>query len=473
MIKMPEKIDNYERKVTAFERLFHYSPFSIVTVVARIKGNITVDMLMNAVEKAQRRHTNLRVRIRTDPEHNPWFTTEDVKEIPIEIISRESENHWIKVHHEASQIPFRFNERPAIRLMLVHSPEISELIILCHHIICDGLSLAYLARDLMVYLGDPAKEVEVLSDPVPIDLNNMPKGVSLNPVVKFFLNRVNKRWQKEKIHFDQEDYRDLNEAYWMKAQHKIISIELSESQTRSLVERCREEEVTVNSALTTAFVGAPQIVQGRSKELSSTAIAGSLRDRLRKPAGEEMGFFAGAVTLDYSYDERKGFWENARRLNQRVQPLYTNKKLFEEGLKWCHLAPGYLEAMNFKKLGELVPTHLSRHEKLSAFSKRDDVVSSILKREKMETLDKVFMGTAVTNLTRMDFPRKYGDLELDRLIMNPGGAFPLSNVNLVLGAVTCSGKLSLVVEYEEGTVDTDTMTQIKDKAMEFLLNARD
>jgi hypothetical protein len=36
----------------------------------------------------------------------------------------------------------------------------------------------------------------------------------------------------------------------------------------------------------------------------------------------------------------------------------------------------------------------------------------------------------------------------------------LSNVNLVLGAVTCSGKLSLVVEYEEGTADT--VTQIKD-----------
>ncbi|NQT07699.1 hypothetical protein HQ586_01350 [Candidatus Bathyarchaeota archaeon] len=470
---MPENIKKYERKVTAFERLFYYSPFSIVTVVARIKGNITVDMLMNAVEKVQQRHTNLRVRIRTDPEHNPWFTTEGMKEIPIEIISRESDNHWIKVHHEASQIPFRFNERPAIRLILVHSPEISELIILCHHIICDGFSLAYLARDLMVYLGDPAKEVEILSDPVPIDLNNLPKDVSLNPVVKFFIKRINKGWRKEKVHFDQEDYRNLNEAYWMKAQHKIISIELSESQTTSLVERCREEEVTVNSALTTAFVGAPQIVQGRSKELSSTAIAGSLRDRLQKSAGEEMGFFAGAVTLNYSYDEKKGFWDNARRLNQKVQPLYTNKNLFKEGLTWCHLEPGILEAMNFKKLGGLVPTSFSRHEKLSAFSKRDDVISSILKREKMETLDKIFMGTAVTNLTRMDFPRKYGDLELDRLIMNPGGAFPLSNVNLVLGAVTCSGKLSLVVEYEEGTVETDTMIQIKDKAMEFLLNTRD
>lgn len=141
-------------------------------------------------------------------------------------------------------------------------------------------------------------------------------------------------------------------------------------------------------------------------------------------------------------------------------------------MMWCHLEPAILEAINFKRLGGLVPTHFSRHDKLSAFSKRIDVVSSILKREKMESLDKLVMGTAVTNLTRMDFPREYGDLELDRLIMNPGGGIPLSNVNLVLGAVTCSGKLSLVVEYEERTVNTDTMIQIKDRAMEFLLNTR-
>jgi hypothetical protein len=38
-----------------------------------------------------------------------------------------------------------------------------------------------------------------------------------------------------------------------------------------------------------------------------------------------------------------------------------------------------------------------------------------------------------------------GTLELDRLIMQPGGAIPLANVNLVLGAVTCADKLSLVV----------------------------
>ena len=46
----------------------------------------------------------------------------------------------------------------------------------------------------------------------------------------------------------------------------------------------------------------------------------------------------------------------------------------------------------------------------------------------------------------------------------------MANVNLVLGAVTCSGKLSLIVEYAEEAVDTSTMEKIKYKALEFLLD---
>jgi len=88
----------------------------------------------------------------------------------------------------------------------------------------------------------------------------------------------------------------------------------------------------------------------------------------------------------------------------------------------------------------------------------------------MDSLNRVIMGTAVTNLNRLDFPRKYGTLELDRLILNPGGAFPLANVNLVVGAVTCSGKLSLVLEYEGGTIDSGTVGKIKDQALAWLLH---
>jgi hypothetical protein len=45
----------------------------------------------------------------------------------------------------------------------------------------------------------------------------------------------------------------------------------------------------------------------------------------------------------------------------------------------------------------------------------------------------------------------------------------LASVNLVLGVVTCSEKLSLVIEYVEDNIDSGTMKRIKEKAMESLL----
>ncbi len=427
-------------------------------------------MLRNAVYKVQQRHPNLRVRIKEDRDRNPWFTSEGVKEIPVEIVPRESDNHWIKVSQEAGKIPFDFDERPAIRFILVQSPLESELIVLCHHIICDGLSLAYLVRDLMVHLGEPNREVELLPDPVPINRDNIPKEVSINPILRFAIERINKKWEKDKIFFDWEDYRELNQVYWMNYTHQMLTVELSEAQTSALVERCRQEEITVNTALTTAFVGAQSNVQGDKPYRSRIAIAGNLRNRLQRPVGEVMGFYAGGVTLKCKYNRRKNFWKNARRFHRKIKPLFTNKNLFKVLLRWCYLEPTILESLHFKTLGRLVPPHFARHRKLAAFSQRNDAISSILKRDKMDSLDKILMGTAVTNLTRMNFPRTYGTLELDRLLMNPGGAFPLSTVNLVLGAVTCSGKLSLVIEYAEEAVDTRTMEKIEEQALKFLLN---
>ena len=47
-----------------------------------------------------------------------------------------------------------------------------------------------------------------------------------------------------------------------------------------------------------------------------------------------------------------------------------------------------------------------------------------------------------------------------RLPGPPGAGIPLANANLGLGAVTCAGKLSLVLEYAEEAIDTATMRKI-------------
>jgi NRPS condensation-like uncharacterized protein len=463
-------VKKYERKVTGAERFFSHSPFSIVTMVARIKGNVTEEMLKNAVTQVQQRHALLRVRIKQDNEHALWFTSEGVQEIPIEIVTRKSENDWIKIHAEASKIPYEFETHPAIRFILVQSPKVSELIILCHHIICDGMSLAFLARDLMVHLGDPAREVKVLPAPEPITLDNLPGDVSLSGLVKFFINRIKRKWAEEIVFFDQKDYEALTKTYWDNYHHEVFSVELSEAETADLVARCRKENVTVNSALTAALSGAQSFVLGEKPHHAKTVIAASLRERLPNPPGEAMGYYALGVELKLKYNHKKSFWDNARKYHKKIKPNFTNKKVFGDLPAFLEMDSNIYEALNFKKLGRLAPTDSPRYEKLSDFGKRKDVVVRLLQRVKMESLDAKLLGPAITNLGRMDFPRTYGALELDRLIMQPGGAYPLVHINLSVGAVTCAGKLSLVVEYAEQAVDTVTMEKIKDKALDYLLH---
>lgn len=459
----------YRRRISPLEGMFLHAPYSIVTMTSWIKGAVTEKMLGEAVNKVRARHTNLRLRVEYDDQGDPWFTSHDVQAIPVEVIPRENDQHWMDIIHQQSLIPFDFEIRPAIRFLLVQAPESSELVIFCHHLICDGLSLAYLARDLMTVLGDPGAGLELLSDPDPIDRDNLPPGVKMNGLVNYFIERINKKWREEKVHFGQEDYQALMEAYWSNFNHQMSLVEFTEEQTTTLVDRCKAEGVTVNSALAVGLAAAQISVQGLQPYHSDITIAGSLRERLAQPAGEAMGFFVGAVNPKFKYNEGLDLWENVRQFNKKVQPLYTNKNLFKDPLVWSYLDPGILESLSFKMIGGLVEASSAQADKLNSFSLREDVISSMIQREKMDSFENILIGTAVTNLTRMDFPRKYGELELERLIMNPGGAYPLTFVNILAGAVTCSGKLSLMLEFATERIQVETVSKIKDKLLSLLI----
>jgi NRPS condensation-like uncharacterized protein len=460
---------SYERKVTGAERFFSHAPFATVTMVARIKGNVTKEMLKGAVGKVQQRHALLQVRIKEDQNHDLWFTSQGVQEIPIEVVPRQTENDWIEIHAESAKLPYDFEKRPPIRFILVKSEDMSELIILCHHIICDGLSLAYLARDLMVHLGDPESEAQLLPVPEPISLENIPSEVAPSGLIKYFINKIKQKWSEVYESFDQEDYEALNQAYWGNFTHAILPIEFSEVETSTLVERCREENVTVNSALITAFLGAQKSMGDEKPHHAKTAVAVSLRDRLPTSPGEGMGYYALGLEVKYKYNAKKGFWENARNYHKKMGSNISNKKAFGDLASYLEMDSNIYEALNFKKLGALVTSDTPRYQRLHDFSQREDVVVRLLQRAKMETLDAKLLGPAITNLGRLDFPTTYGALELDRLIMQPGGAFPLVHVDMVIGAVTTSGKLSLVIEYAKEAVDTATMKNIQKKAISFLL----
>lgn len=438
-------ITSYDRAVTPVESIFSLSPFSVVAMVFRIKGDLGRVEMEKALLFIRKKHPVLNSVIGINKNGEKIFTPAPSEEIEMEVIERTSEDHWKEVYHRQCAIPFEFDLRPCIRFVLLRSEEINELMIFSHHIICDGLSLAYLGRDMLENIGTSDKSALEVVNPIPAGSDNLPEKLKVGGFIRSILDKMNRKFIADREFFDFADYKQLHSAYWKNFSHQMVSQTLSEEETGSIIKSCKANSVSVNSAMATAVCGARQQVLGINGVPEKHSIAVSIRDRLSIHPGQGMGFFAGSIDTRFTYREKSDFWKNALRYHKIIQSSMSDKNVFKNILNWSCLEQGIMESLNYKILGHLTEID----SKTNLYSKKDDLVASLVRREKMDNIDNMLMATAVTNLGNLKFDRTYGNLELDSVVMNPGGAFPLSMVQLVVAASTVSGKLSILFEYEK------------------------
>lgn len=104
----------------------------------------------------------LRVRITTDEIGQPKFVETD-DEIPLRLVARTDDQHWqAELEVELARL-LDWQVAPLLRVVLLQSGAESELMIICHHAIADGLSGVYLMRDILQGLAGKTFEWSDLS----------------------------------------------------------------------------------------------------------------------------------------------------------------------------------------------------------------------------------------------------------------------------------------------------------------------
>ncbi|MEJ2296311.1 MAG: condensation domain-containing protein [Candidatus Lokiarchaeota archaeon] len=158
-----------ERKLNDLE-YFNFSlgqPYNLVVVLS-IRGSIVIDELKLALKKAQEKHPLLIVRIQSDYEDFYWFTSKDVGEIPIETLKFKDESKTTKLFLKNLETPFDLIDpvKPLFRVTFLHSLERSDLILCAQHTITDGLSMAFIMRDLVDFFNEPNIEISHINTPL-------------------------------------------------------------------------------------------------------------------------------------------------------------------------------------------------------------------------------------------------------------------------------------------------------------------
>ena len=143
---------NLTRALGPFEHLIwlvdQRTPLRVVLVV-RIEGSsVSAKDLSSALLQAQRRHPMLRTAIQANENGEPNFVPSSAP-IPLRVIQRTDQLQWLREAEALSSIPFEPGDSPLLRAALVQGEAVSELILVAHHSIGDGVSAMYLVRDLL------------------------------------------------------------------------------------------------------------------------------------------------------------------------------------------------------------------------------------------------------------------------------------------------------------------------------------
>jgi NRPS condensation-like uncharacterized protein len=329
---------------------------------------------------------------------------------------------------------------------LLSSPETSDLIVNFHHTISDGLSLAFLIRDILVHLGDPGREVEPLPVPPVVDKDHLPPSASINPLQRTMMQFMNRIWERKRISFSEDDYKQLHQTFWKENKSSLLAWGLTASQTAAFVSRCRREEVTVHSALCAAFLAAQSDVQGNSPAyLHTVSMPVSIRDRLTNPVGEAVGLYFSSFKIQLEYVPGQSFWSNARRIHRRIRRRLTEKDIFAVQQQLDSLHPS------------LVDSFFSRYRLLE-----DGFAAGVLR---MTGDDRINTGLDISNLGRVHYPDTFGSLRLEA-IFGPSNYSDFQEK--YLGIITVGGKMSFTLTYGELFVEASIVEQVKDTAMRYL-----
>jgi len=451
----------YRRIITGQERRFLFGPTAHISLVLRLKGEIIEESLKVAVEKMLISYPQFRVRIEWDEEGVHDSTTEGAADVPVKVYSREYDNYWIEVLNKEHAIPIRPSVGPLTRFILVKGDDVSELIIFCHHTICDGRSLELALREVLLHLNDSNRKPIEFIDVPPQILDMYPKGVDLGWFKKWIISKINKKWEAEKVLFDEEDLENIWKAMWKTSEYCIESIELSLEETQRLIELSRQNEVTLNSALLVALVKARIDSVGSYGRKAKVATAVDSRKRLRIDCTGAVGLYAGGSFAEFDYKDDKSFWDNVRIYHKSVQRDLERNKIFDTVINHHYMDQTLVDAMTAAFFGGLIEPHQSRYQKLSEYAaKTDGMVPKYLERIGANVPDIIS-----TNLGRLSIPNEISGIQVERAFFTPSAG---QKMELVLGIATIGGKLTITLNYYPGFIEGKNIKLVRMKAEELL-----
>jgi hypothetical protein len=388
---------------------------------AKIKGSISQENLRSALFKIQQKHPSLKACISDEHLGRPSFIFNDeIAEIPVRIVKRLTDNDWLAESKEEWYKLFDEVSKPLARVVWLKSADISELLLVLPHCICDGGTIVALMREILSLLDEPDQELKAyqsfnsIHELMPETFNADKKMIRKGRLFGFL----------SRIFFYFKPTRNKSAR-----DHYVLHWKLDKEQTINITKASKNAHASVHGALCVAFLKAFHEVRGNKahgKVISPVDIRHFI------PQIKEDTMFAFAPIVELTIDKKcdTGFWSMVRK----IKADQTTK----------------IEAMNVYEMlwmGEYMHASVNRMVK---FLKATDGTHDV----------------TLSNMGRLNIPDTYKSFELET-IYSPTVAFPWRNPNTLVTS-TFKNQMDFTLVSNDIFLPEEDALKIKVKTMQFL-----
>lgn len=411
-----------KRKLLLVERIMYIDATTPLNCVftAKIKGEISKEQIEIALAKIQKKHPLLRAAIDLQDKQHPVFVVkENMKPIPLRIVKRQTDTHWLEESEQEWYRPFKEENSPLAQLVWIKGEELSELLWVSPHCICDGTSMVSLMQELLSLIDDPTLDLE----PYPLfqsvnhflspqfDLQKKERKAKLFLLLGkcfFLLQRKNKK-------------RNLGKNY-------AIHWKLDPTDSAVVTQKCKDNGISVHAILCTAFMQAFQDVQGKS---AKEKVISPIDIRHFIPEIKKDHMFAFAPTIELSLKKK-----TPQALDQAKQ---IKKELTQK-----------IEKMDAREL-------LWMGEQMHPLAHR---MISLLKSSRGAH------DLTLSNMGNLQIQNTYNNFILED-IFSPTVAFPWLNSNTLV-TTSYRNQMDFTLMSNQDFLPKQEALKIKDKAIELL-----
>ncbi|CAF3808615.1 unnamed protein product [Rotaria sp. Silwood1] len=251
-----------------------YQGYMKIGEVLHVEGPyICLQALRKAVKKLQERHPTLRSRLQRNPQKaNSYFLEEDeTLELKIIEIERKRCDHltfWKKEWRQREKSTTAIGQGLA-ELWLLQDPQdkddISsprEIVFICEHSICDALSLSNAAHELLIGLSHENHQIFAKSLDWPITMEtairtSLSRSNRTLSLVKLIIRALSTRVTTSRSKIAKIPLGNVDIALGDMANlchTETCYAILNKEQTQQLIDKCRQEKVTITSTVCSAIL---------------------------------------------------------------------------------------------------------------------------------------------------------------------------------------------------------------------------